>query len=45
MTQRSAEAVPARNKRGSGDDPNAKRRDDEVRWWTKDGPMNDVGGG
>jgi hypothetical protein len=31
--------------RDGGDDPNANKRDDKVRWWTKDGRMNDVGGG
>jgi hypothetical protein len=42
--QHSAGAVPARNRHDGGDDPNANRRDDEVWWRTKDGPMNDVGG-
>jgi hypothetical protein len=44
-TQRSAGAAPARNRHDGGDDPNANRRDDDVRWRMKDGPMNNVGGG
>jgi hypothetical protein len=44
-TQHSVGAAPARNVHDGGDDPNANMHDDEVRWRTKDGPMNDVSGG